>query len=223
MKMDYEVIHHGESTVEISLGKTIDMKINLVVHAFFSFLTDNLNNRTNYIVDFYPTYHSIFIDFNELETDFYHIKQKIDELIKEFEIIGFDDNSKKEIIDIPVSYGGKDGFDLEKLSTIVGLSEKEVIQIHTKPLYKVFLIGFMPGFPYLGGLDKRISCLRLETPRSKIPEGSVGIAGDQTGIYPFATPGGWRIIGKTELKLFEIDKIPPTKIPTGSFVKFIEV
>ena len=81
----------------------------------------------------------------------------------------------------------------------------------------------MPGFPYLGGLDKRISCLRLETPRSKVPEGSVGIAGDQTGIYPFATPGGWRIIGKTELKLFEIDKIPPTKIPTGSFVKFIEV
>ena len=160
MMMDYKVIHHGESTVEISLGKSIDIKINLVIHSFFSFLTDNLDNRTNYIVDFYPTYHSIFIDFNELKTDFYHIKQKIVELIKEFENVGFDDNSKKEIIDIPVSYGGKDGFDLERLSSIVGLSEKEVIQIHTKPLYKVFLIGFMPGFPYLGGLDKRISCLR---------------------------------------------------------------
>ena len=76
MMMDYEIIHHGESTVEISLGKSIDIKINLVIHSFFSFLTDNLDNRTNYIVDFYPTYHSIFIDFNELKTDFYHIDRK---------------------------------------------------------------------------------------------------------------------------------------------------
>ena len=77
MTMDYEVIHHGESTIEISLGKSIDMKINLVVHSLFSFLTDNLDNRSDYIIDFYPTYHSIFIDFNELKTDFYHIKQKL--------------------------------------------------------------------------------------------------------------------------------------------------
>ena len=138
MKMDYELIHHGESTVEISLGKSIDMKINLIIHAFFSFLTDNLNNRTNYIVDFYPTYHSIFIDFNELETDFYHIKQKIDELIKEFEIVGFDDNSKKEIIDIPVSYGGKDGFDLKNSPPLLDYLKKKLYKFIRNLFIKYF-------------------------------------------------------------------------------------
>jgi KipI family sensor histidine kinase inhibitor len=104
-----------------------------------------------------------------------------------------------------------------------GLSEDEIIEVHTAVTYKVFAVGFMPGFPYLGILDQRLYVPRLETPRLRVPEGSVGLAQLQTGIYPFESPAGWRIIGRTDKKLFDYNKDPYSIFRIGDKVRFIRV
>lgn len=124
------------------------------------------------------------------------------------------------VITIPVCYGNDFGPDLEALATMHKLSADEVINIHTKPQYLVYMIGFVPGFAYLGGLDARLDSPRLATPRPVIPAGSVGIAGKQTGIYPLATPGGWQLIGRTPLKMFDAGRAQPSLLQAGDKVKF---
>jgi len=125
--------------------------------------------------------------------------------------------------DIPVMYGGEYGPDMEFVTSYSGLTEEEVIEVHTGTIYTVFAVGFMPGFPYLGPLDKRLYSPRLETPRLKVPEGSVGIAQLQTGIYPFESPAGWRIIGKTHVPLFDYRKPPYSLMHIGDMVEFVRI
>ena len=118
-------------------------------------------------------------------------------------------------------YGGEYGPDLEFVCEYCGLAEDEVIELHTASVYAVFSVGFLPGFPYLGPLDKRLFTPRLETPRLKVPEGSVGIAQLQTGVYSFESPSGWRIIGKTERSLFDYRRRPHSLLRLGDLVKFV--
>jgi inhibitor of KinA len=127
--------------------------------------------------------------------------------------------NKREII-VPVYYNGED---LETVAKINRLTIDEVIQIHTGNSYHVFMIGFQPGFAYMGKLDEKIATPRLASPRTKVPAGSVGIAGSQTGIYPFASPGGWQLIGQTPLKIFDIKKDDPCLFKPGDEVKFISI
>lgn len=127
--------------------------------------------------------------------------------------------SRKKVI-IPVCYGGEYGPDLEFVSQYTGLSEEEVVKIHTACTYRVYMLGFLPGFPYLGGMDERIAAPRLETPRTRIPAGSVGIAGSQTGFYPMESPGGWRIIGRTPIKAFDPFSDNPFLLAPGDLVQF---
>ncbi|GAB7387937.1 5-oxoprolinase subunit B [Bacillaceae bacterium] len=123
-------------------------------------------------------------------------------------------------IEIPVCYGGDFGPDLEFVAAHNHLRPEEVIEIHAGGEYLVHMIGFMPGFPYLGGLSERISAPRRPTPRLSIPAGSVGIAGRQTGVYPMESPGGWQLIGRTPLPLFRPDENPPSLLQTGDIVRF---
>ncbi|PTR01618.1 inhibitor of KinA [Mucilaginibacter yixingensis] len=127
------------------------------------------------------------------------------------------------IITIPVFYGDDFGPDLEALATFHQLSVEEVISIHTRPEYIVYMIGFVPGFAYLGGLDGRLETPRLATPRPVIPAGSVGIAGKQTGVYPLETPGGWQLIGRTPLKMFGAGRAQPSLLQAGDKVKFAPI
>jgi inhibitor of KinA len=124
------------------------------------------------------------------------------------------------IVEIPVCYGGEFGSDLEFVAEHAGLVPNEVLRIHTQADYLVHMIGFAPGFPYLGGMSPRIAAPRRGSPRLKIPVGSVGIAGDQTGIYPLETPGGWQLIGRTPLALFRPEQDPPTLLQAGDIVRF---
>lgn len=129
--------------------------------------------------------------------------------------------AQAKLIEIPVRYGGSDGPDLEEVARTHGLTEAEVIRLHSEPIYRVHQIGFAPGFPYLGGLSPKLATPRLETPRPRVPAGSVGIGGSRTGIYPFAGPGGWRIIGRTETVLFDPKKTrDPSLLKAGSQVRF---
>ncbi|MBF8297908.1 MAG: putative carboxylase, partial [candidate division NC10 bacterium] len=130
---------------------------------------------------------------------------------------------RSRVVEIRTVYGGVCGPDLEFVARHTGLSEDEVIRLHTEPLYHVYMLGFTGGFPYLGGLSERLSVPRLHTPRLKVPAGSIGIAGTQTGVYPLESPGGWRIIGCTSLCLFDASRQVPTPILPGDKVRFVRI
>lgn len=127
---------------------------------------------------------------------------------------------QKEVIDIPVYYDTESGPDLGYVAAYNDITIQEVIQTHTSQVYKVHMIGFMPGFPYLSGLSERIATPRKETPRPNVPAGSVGIAGTQTGIYPLNSPGGWQIIGRTPFDLFDMHRNPPALLRAGQYIRF---
>jgi len=126
-------------------------------------------------------------------------------------------------LEVPVVYGGRFGPDLSWVASFHGIPPEEVIRYHSRPLYQVYMIGFTPGFPYLGEIPKPIETPRRETPRTVVPQGSVAIAQKQTGIYPVQSPGGWHIIGWTPLKLFDAGKWPPTPIEIGDHVRFFSI
>jgi inhibitor of KinA len=127
------------------------------------------------------------------------------------------------IVEIPVCYGEELGPDLEFVAKHNGITEEEVIKIHTGNEYLVYMIGFAPGFPFMGGMSERIAAPRLPSPRLAIPTGSVGIAGMQTGVYPIETPGGWRLIGQTPLALFKPEDNPPSLLRAGDYVRFRQI
>jgi inhibitor of KinA len=122
-----------------------------------------------------------------------------------------------EVVVLPVVY---DGPDLDFVARHAGLSAEEVVRLHSEPVYLVHMIGFMPGFPYLGGLPPKLFCPRLDSPRRAVPAGSVGIGGEQTGVYPLESPGGWRLIGRTSTVLYDPSKEPGTLLKAGDRLRF---
>lgn len=130
--------------------------------------------------------------------------------------------SPSRTVDIPVRYGGPDGPDLADVAALHGLTAAEVVAMHTAVTYTVHMIGFLPGFPYLGGLDPRLATPRRATPRTLVPAGSVGIGGAQTGVYPVDSPGGWHLIGRTPLDLFDVQRAEPALLRLGDRVRFVD-
>ena len=127
------------------------------------------------------------------------------------------------LVEVPVCYGGKYGPDLPEVAKYAGLSEAEAAELHAAAAYTVYAVGFTPGFPYIGGVPERIAMPRRATPRPRVPAGSVGIAAGQTGIYPSATPGGWRLIGRTPLRLFDPQAAEPCLLQPGDRVRFVAI
>ncbi len=166
-----------------------------------------------------PTYRSLLIRYNPLKISYEELVFQIRDLENSIPQTVFKEERVKKKV-IPVVYGGKYGPDLKNVAETHGLTEEEVIHIHSAKPYRVYMIGFVAGFPYLGVVDDTIATPRLKTPRIRVPAGSVGIAEKQTGIYPCEAPGGWQIIGRTPLKLFDPFKQPPTLLKPGDTVKF---
>jgi len=167
-----------------------------------------------------PTYRSLAIYYDPLRIGRGALKENIDVLLcSTLDQV----EHRSRVVEIPTVYGGEYGPDLEFVAHHTGLSEDEVIRLHTEPLYHVYMLGFTGGFPYLGGLSERLSVPRLHTPRLKVPAGSIGIAGTQTGVYPLESPGGWRIIGCTSLCLFDASRQVPTPILPGDKVRFVRI
>ncbi|NML67162.1 5-oxoprolinase subunit PxpB [Hymenobacter sp. RP-2-7] len=131
--------------------------------------------------------------------------------------------SPPEVVEIPVCYGGEYGPDLAAVAAHTGLEMNEVITRHAAPTYLVHLLGFLPGFPYLGVLDAQLTTPRRASPRARVPAGAVGIAGAQTGIYPLASPGGWQLIGRTPLRLFDPAWPEPTRLRAGQQLRFVPI
>lgn len=216
--MNFKFIDISDTTISFNFSKNIDQNINSKIIEISSFINKNIENLN--IKACFPTYNSLIIDYDPLKIERLILKVKITELIKNFE---FKNSHLEELFQIDVSYGGNNGEDLNEVSKIINISEKEIVKIHSSTIYHVFMIGFSPGFPYLGGLDKRLICPRLKSPRQEVPAGSVGIADRQTGIYPFKSSGGWRLIGMTDKKLFDYNLNPPSIIKPGMKLKFNEV
>jgi inhibitor of KinA len=211
--MEFRIQDITDSTLAFNFSNSIDEEVNIYINILINYLNENDLD----LLSVYPTYNSLIVTYNPLLTERKEIIQlveKLNKLEKNYNKV------KDQILNIPVNYGGKYGEDLEEVSKILSISEEQIIDIHSSKPYYVFMIGFSPGFPYLGGLDKRLECPRLPTPRVEVPAGSVAIADRQTGIYPFKSSGGWRIIGKTNLKLFDKKNENPSLIKPGIRVKF---
>jgi inhibitor of KinA len=141
-------------------------------------------------------------------------------LTRQLAPIRADSLPEPEIIEIPVCYGGGFGPDLDEVSARHGLSSDEVVRIHSSATYLVYMVGFMPGFAYLGGLPSEIATPRRSSPRTAVPVGSVGIGGQQTGVYPTESPGGWNLIGRTPVRMFDLTRDTPSLLATGDRVRF---
>ena len=216
--MKYKFIDISDTTIAFNFSEKIDSDINSKIVELSNEINNNFKNFK--INSCFPTYNSLTIDYDPVKTERLTLKDKISELIQNFE---FKSSYSEELFQVDVNYGGEFGEDLKSVSDLLNISEKEIIKIHSSTIYHVYMIGFSPGFPYLGGLDKRLVCPRLDSPRQEVPAGSVGIADQQTGIYPFKSSGGWRLIGKTDEKLFDYNLDPPSIIRPGAKLKFNEI
>ncbi|HHF3940902.1 TPA: 5-oxoprolinase subunit PxpB [Haemophilus influenzae] len=155
--------------------------------------------------------------FTDFFVDFKPLVQRLEQLWAELKVLDFQGRH----IEIPVIYGGERGQDLSDVAKFHHTTPERIIQMHSEPIYTVYMIGFQAGFPYLGGLPENLHTPRRATPRTVVPAGSVGIGGAQTGIYPFASPGGWQLIGYTKQALFDKNQAQPTLLQAGDTVKFI--
>ena len=207
--MRYKFFEPAENYILLDFGNKIEEKTNKYILA----MADRIVHKA--VLDVVPAYSSILIEYNNKIAGPDELKRYIKK------VKPGPDVSNGRLINIPVVYGGQAGPDLKKVSEANGISQEEVIKIHSSSEYRVYMLGFMPGFCYLGGMDERIACDRLDKPRLKIPAGSVGIAGMQTGIYPEESPGGWNIIGKTNFKFYRPNEEEPFPIKAGDIVKFV--
>jgi len=202
-----------------SLLLVFDDRISLAAHRDVLRLTPLLQSVRG-VVNVHPAYASILIDFDPLRIGRCEVEHAAAELAAQAAAAPL---PAPRSLEIPVSYGGEDGPDLQALAALTGHTPDEVAVIHSSAEYLVYFLGFSPGFPYLGGLPESIAAPRLETPRRRVPAGSVAIGGHQTGVYPIASPGGWRIIGRTPLRLFEPDADPPVLLRMGDHVRFVPI
>ena len=207
----------GDSAVVVEFGNSISPEINNLVNQLM-FKIENM--RPKGVLDMVPSYRSLMIYYDPLVNSF-------DELVKGLKEIKGPDNDSSNMqsrtIEIPTLYGGDMGPDLEFVADHNGISVDQVIEIHSGAKYRVYMLGFSPGFPYLGGMPESIATPRLSSSRTVIPAGSVGIAEKQTGIYPNASPGGWRLIGQTPIRLFDAEAFPPALLQPGDYVQFVSI
>jgi KipI family sensor histidine kinase inhibitor len=207
----------GDSAIVIEYGDAIDPRINARVRLLRHALEAGGHRG---IIEFVPTYRSLMVHYDPMVVS----RGALEDLITTA-ANGLPEQSPESArtVEIPVMYGGDAGPDLADVAAIAGLDEPSVVALHAGADYVVFMLGFMPGFPYLGGLPEAIAAPRLATPRTSVPAGSVGIAGAQTGIYPTESPGGWRLIGRTPVRLFDSRQSPPALLEAGDHVRFVPV
>lgn len=207
----------SDSALCIELGQGIDRETNGRVHALCRAVREaDISGVTEAV----PTYRSLAVHYDMLKTG---QKELISALLPLIDGAGRGEQAEGRIVRIPVLYGGEWGMDIGTVARLNSLTAEEVIALHTAPEYPVYMLGFLPGFCYLGGMDARIAAPRLKTPRVRIEAGSVGIAGEQTGIYPIASPGGWQLIGRTPLSLYSPRRKKPILLEAGMRIKFYSI
>ena len=207
----------GDKALSVEIGNAISAEINRQVH--------NLSHEIGRlaipaILDVVPTYRSVLVYYDPLLISYAELEsclRALEGTLREGEV------HATKLLEIPTIYGGEYGPDLGRVVQHSGLSEAEVVRIHSGTDYLIYMMGFTPGFPYLGGMSERIATPRLQTPRPIVPAGSVAIAEQQTGVYPIESPGGWQLIGRTPVQLFDPSREPPVLVQPGDYLRFIPV
>ncbi len=207
----------GDASILIEWADEIDDAVNDRVHAFAKFLRAQ---QCADILDLIPAYAALLVCINPHRVTLDEMRGWLRDQLR---VPLIENDQAARVIEIPVRYGGQFGPDLAFIAARAGITERAVVDLHASVTYRVYLIGFMPGFAYLGSVPALIAVPRLETPRVCVPQGSVGIAGQQTGVYPFVTPGGWRILGRTDVRLFDPRADPPTLLRPGDRVRFVPI
>lgn len=207
----------GDSSIVMEFGQDISPQINARIRSMLRSLE---KAQKKYLREVIPTYRSLLILYDPLQISYSKLRDELQEMAL---LIDNEKSPEIRIVEVPVAYGGEYGPDLDDVAEYSKCSPEEVISIHTSRDYLIYMLGFTPGFAYMGGMDERIATPRLSQPRTKIPAGSAGIAGSQTGIYPIDSPGGWRLIGRTPLKLYNPLADPPVLLKAGDYVRFIQI
>ncbi|WP_010531691.1 5-oxoprolinase subunit PxpB [Lentibacillus jeotgali] len=207
----------GDAAIRIKFNEDVTPTLNRKIRSFCRRLS---HQAVEAIIEWVPSFDSVTVYYSPYHMSYETIRNMLLELASGDMLLGED---TKMLVKIPVFYGGSAGPDLEKVAKKSGLSVNEVIEKHSGVDYLIYMIGFLPGFPYLGGLPKELATPRLDNPRSSVPAGSVGIAGSQTGAYPLASPGGWNLIGQTPVKLFDPDRDAPFLYQAGDKIRFVPV
>ena len=220
-ELNFDIVQVSENCVLIEFGNKISEDINKKIRIFCEYL----DMKSFYgLIEYIPYFSSVSLIYDPLKIkgkeSFKFVKEKLVDILLN---IDFSHDYKENIVEIPVYYGGECGQDIEHVANVNNVTVDDVINIHSNGKYLVYMIGFAPGFPYLGGLSEKLYTPRRSTPRLVIPQGSVGIAGMQTGIYPIETPGGWQIIGQTPIKLFDFSRENKTLLKCGDTAKFYPI
>ncbi|MBQ4148234.1 MAG: 5-oxoprolinase subunit PxpB [Clostridium sp.] len=215
---DVRFLIAGDSSLCAEFGNEISKEINAQIRAFNILLKES---GIAGIVETIPTYRSLLIQYDPGIISYKSLEGKLKKLLARLDSVEI---PPSEVLEVPVLYGGEEmGPDLKFVAENAKMSEEEVIKLHSEPEYLIYMLGFTPGFTYLGGLNDAIETPRLKTPRVKIPAGSVGIAGKQTGVYPIDSPGGWQLIGRTPLKMYDADREKPILPEAGQYIKFVPI
>jgi inhibitor of KinA len=213
----HRIIPAGDAALVIEFEERIDPAVSARGAAVAEAL---LAERVAGVRDVVPTYRSVAVYFDPLRTDSQVLVATLDRLAA---TAAGADHHRRAPVRIPVCYGGEYGPDLPRVAAFAGVSEPDAIALHAGPTYRVLMLGFTPGFAYMGLVDSRIAAPRLESPRARVPRGSVGIAREQTGIYPSETPGGWQLIGRTPLRPFDLARPDPFLLRSGDEVQFVPI
>lgn len=217
MYPQFRYLSAGDSALVVEVGNEIDPAINQTIRGLL--LTLQQRNIPG-IREYVPTYRSLMILYDPAILWFDELVQQVKNVETHLETASL---PEPNIVEVPVLYGGECGPDIEFVAEHTHLSVEEVVALHTGRDYLVYMLGFTPGFCYLGGMSEKLETPRLATPRTKIPAGSIGIAGKQTGVYPIDSPGGWQLIGRTPLCLFDPQRDPAVLITAGDYVRFVQI
>lgn len=207
----------GDRALSVEFGNEIDEHINAKLMGFIKLFEDE---KIDGIEEFVPSFRAVLIHYNPKILSYARMVRLVEAILEKnvHEAV-----HKKRIVQIPVCYEGEYAPDIDFVAEHAGISVDKVVQIHTSKAYLIYMLGFQPGFPYLGGLDERIHTPRLASPRVKINAGSVGIGGTQTGLYPMESPGGWQIIGTTPVRCYNPDKEKAIPYLAGDYIQFVPI
>jgi KipI family sensor histidine kinase inhibitor len=210
-----KIVPLGDSALLVQLGDEIDITIYQRVHALSTLIT---LSPLDGVIETVPAYSTLLIHYDPLILSSTEVQNWLRGKLDQAEDTKL---RKPRQVEVPVKYGGEYGVDLQFVADYHHLHVEDVIRIHSNQTYTVYMMGFTPGFPYMGKLDDAIVTPRLETPRTHVPAGTVAIAGSQTGIYPIDSPGGWRLIGHTLSRLFDPASESPFLFSPGDAVRFV--